>query len=187
MAKFLRFKYPKLFSLIIIYAITIVLSGCYWTQASASPNLHDNLWVIFLCGWFYAYAFSAAPATAGLLILAKNHTLITASLVAGLGALFSDMLIFLFVKQTFMAEITLLRAEPVVITITNNLTLILGKWVKYFLPILASLLIASPLPTEAGVVILASFRDLPFRKFIFVAYALHTLGILTILYLGQQI
>src|SRR3989344_2966953 len=59
----------------------------------------------FLSGFFYAYGFTAAPATAILLSIAKDQNIILASLVGGFGALISDIIIFLLIKNTFNSEV----------------------------------------------------------------------------------
>jgi len=52
---------------------------------------------------------------------------------------------------------------------------------------IAGFLIASPLPTEIGVVLMASLKNILTKKFAVVAYLLHTTGIFVILLIGCNI
>ena len=81
-----RIKYPKLLLLVLSYGIAFVI----FAEKSYAP-LHDTLVFLgyfgtFLAGFLYAYAFTAAPAAAILLILAREQNLFLAGLTAGLGA-----------------------------------------------------------------------------------------------------
>mgnify|MGYP000140013313 CR=1 FL=1 len=58
---------------------------------------------------------------------------------------------------------------------------------KYLLAALASILIASPLPTEIGITLLALIKNVTPRKFSIIAYILHTIAIFTILLIGKII
>jgi len=187
MIKSLWQKYPKLVLLVVIYTVTIIFSHRYFSHTDLSPNSSNKLWEIFLSGGFYAYGFTAAPATAALLILSRGQNIVIAGLVGGLGALISDILIFLFIRQSFMTEISLIKRESIIRILAKKIAQIMGKLAKYFLPILACLFIASPLPTEIGVTLLASLKSFSLKKFALIAFGLHTLGIFMILYLGQQI
>jgi len=78
--------------------------------------LHDTLVLLgyfgtFLAGFFYAYAFTAAPAAAVLLILAKEQNLYLAGFIAGLGALLGDLVIFHFIRHRFSDEVQKLSGE----------------------------------------------------------------------------
>ena len=181
-------KYPKLLALL----LTIGLAAIFFNLAKSNLAIHDYIISlgypgIFIAGIFYAYGFTATPATAVLLILAKSSGLLISGLIGGLGALVSDVIIFLLVKQTFMLEIERLKGEKAIrlmIRIGND---VFKTTYKYLLPVVAGFLIASPLPTEIGVSMLASRRSLTIKKFIPVALGLHTLGIFLVLWIGKTI
>ena len=101
----IQIKYPKL-SLFILSLIVGYLLFSYRSFAS----LHNTLILLgyfgtFLTGILYAYGFTAPPATAILLILAGDQNILFAGLVAGLGSLLSDIIIFLFIRHSFTDEI----------------------------------------------------------------------------------
>ena len=69
-------KYPKLSLLLLIFIITVV----FFYKGKTYPLFHNFLESlgyigIFLGGFFYAYTFTSAPATAVLLILAKGQNI----------------------------------------------------------------------------------------------------------------
>jgi uncharacterized membrane protein YdjX (TVP38/TMEM64 family) len=180
-------KYPKL--LLLLGAIVFAV-GLY---ASANNNQTFGKYIyswgylgILVGGFFYAYGLTAAPATVLLLVLAKTHSLLISGLLGGLGALVGDVIIFYFVRQTFTQEIERLKCEKVLIALRKLLKWGFGSFSKYVLPVVAGINIASPLPTEIGVSILATLKTLSIRKFILLAYVLHTIGIFTVLWIGKN-
>lgn len=142
---------------------------------------------IFLSGFFYAYSFTAGPATAILLTLAKQQNIITAVLVGGLGALSGDIIIYLFVKHSFIVEIERLKNEQIIVLIGKTLRAVFGPLYECVLPITAGFLIASPLPTEIGIALITSMKKMSVKKFIFIVYILHTAGIFFILLIGKSL
>jgi len=181
-------RYPKLLVLFII----ILISLFFFQQGKASLELQvalKNLGYLgnLIAGFFYAYGFTSAPATAVFLMIAKDQNILLAALVGGAGALLSDILIYLFIKYSFNDEIEGLRKEQLIISSGNLGKKYLGILNKYLLPALAGFIIASPLPTEIGVSIFASLKKMSIKTFIFVAFILHTAGIFVILLIGNYV
>jgi len=177
-------KYPKLSLLILSFIVAYLLfSNRFFTP------LHNILILLgyfgtFLAGIFYAYGFTAATATAMLLIFAKEQNFLLAGLIAGIGALLSDLIIFLFIRHTFAEEIKRLSRGKTFQSIQEKLPSTLKK---YLITVFAGFLIASPLPTEIGVTLMASMKNISTKKFAVMAYLLHTIGIFTILLIGSVI
>lgn len=140
---------------------------------------------VFLGGFFYAYSFTSAPATAVLLSLAKEYNIYVAGFVGGIGALISDILIYLFIKHTFIHEINGMKKEKSIIFINKLRKRFFGPFEKHIIPIIASVFIATPLPTEFGISLMTSFKGLSTNRFILAVYILHTIGIFTILLIGN--
>jgi len=183
-----RIKYPKLLLLL----FTVVVAIVFFYQGRDYIPLHNFLissgyFGVFLSGIFYAYGFTAAPATAVLLVLAKEQSLIFAVIIGGLGALLSDLFIFVFVRYSFTGEIEKLEKEKILRSIRKEERVIFGHYYKHIFPALAGFLIASPLPTEVGVAMMASLKKISLKKFILIAYVLHSLGIFIILLIGNTI
>ncbi|MCX8178714.1 MAG: hypothetical protein N3D75_02710 [Candidatus Aenigmarchaeota archaeon] len=183
-----KIKYPKLTVLI----FTIIVAVIIFYEGKNYDPFHDFIVSLgyigtFIGGFFYAYGFTSAPATAVLLVLSKEQILVLATLVGGLGAVISDYLIFRFVRHSFMDEIDNIKNEKMIKTIIENGKRLFGKKSNYVIPVIAGFLIASPLPTEIGVSLLASSKNINTQKFLIIAFILHSLGIFAILSIGNFI
>jgi uncharacterized membrane protein YdjX (TVP38/TMEM64 family) len=146
-----------------------------------------NYFGTLLGGFLYAYGFTSAPATAILLVLSQNQNIFLSAVIGGIGALISDVLIFLFIRASFADEIKMIKKEKIVKKIAKTEKRIFGRIYKYILPVFSGFLIASPLPTEIGVSLMASIKKLSVKKFMIAAYILHTLGIFLIFLLGKSL
>jgi uncharacterized membrane protein YdjX (TVP38/TMEM64 family) len=138
----------------------------------------------FLAGLLYPYTLTSSAGTAILLILAKEQNILLAGVIAGIGALISDIILFLFVKRNFSNEVQKLSKETVVQTI--------NRWIPcsvrvYLLATFASILIASPLPTEIGIMLMTSIKNMSTKKFVIIVYILHVSAIFIILLIGSTI
>ncbi|MFA5075962.1 MAG: hypothetical protein WC480_00920 [Patescibacteria group bacterium] len=176
-------RYPKFLALI----LTVFLAYFLFIERNFEP-WHDFLislgYVgIFIVGMLYVYGFTAAPATVILLILAKGQNIILAGLVAGLGALVSDLILFKFIRHSFIDEIERLAQQRIFVYLKSKMSLLVQK---YFLPILGAVLVASPLPDEIGVSLLAS-SGISNRNFYLLSYVLNTAGIFVILFIGSRL
>lgn len=181
-----RCKYPKL----VIFMVTIIIAITLFYEWMHSPAVNNFLlslwyWGTFLWWLFYSYGFTSTSATAILLILSKNVSLVFAILTAGIWALISDILLLKFAKNHLLQELTMLKEEPVVMKFRVFLKKIFWAPYKYIMPVVAGILIMTPLPTEIGITILASRKNLSMKTFMIVAYILHTIGITIILLLGK--
>ena len=175
-------KYPKL----TLFILSVILVYFFFSGLAYKP-LHDALIFMgylgtFLAGLLYPYALTSAAGTGILLILAKEQNTLAAGIIAGIGALISDIIIFLFVKRGFSDETEKLSQEPAVRTI--------NRWIPdsvrvYLLATFASLIIASPLPTELGIMLMVSIKKMEFKKFVIIVYILHAIAIFIILLIGR--
>lgn len=177
--------YSHLFLLLISYLLAYFI----FMGRDFSP-LHSffssiGIWGALAGGFFYAFGFTAAPATAVLLAIAGEQNLLPTGLLAGLGALLGDLGIFSFLRGFFAKDLVQISKTHFANLLRKEERLILGRWQKYLSVTIAGLLIASPLPTEIGVAILSSIRKMSARKFALTAFGLHTLGIFTILGVGR--
>ncbi len=183
MAK-IKLKYPK-FSLFILSII-----AAYFIFDGRKALVFDNALLslgyfgTFITGMLYSYGFTAAPATAIFLILAKEQNIFIAGLMGGLGALFSDLLIFKFIRYSFLDEIEKLRDEKIFRTINGGIPELVKS---LFFPLLAAFIIASPLPDEIGVTLIAASTRISTRTFSIISFVLNTFGIFAILGIGAQI
>ena len=184
----LKLKFPRLSILMITIILSVILFYVGKTYSPFNTFLLSLGYVgLLLGGFFYAYGFTAAPATAVLLLLANEYNILLAGLLAGFGALVSDIVIFLLIRRSFKLELKKLGREKTFQYLKSREKRLFGSLRKYVNLVFAGFLIASPLPTEIGVTLLSSMRGLSLKKFIVLAYLLHTAGILIILWIGRAI
>ncbi|MBI2656519.1 hypothetical protein HYX03_02165 [Candidatus Woesearchaeota archaeon] len=138
----------------------------------------------FLAGALFAYGFTAAPATAILLILAKEQNILLAGIIGGFGALTGDLIIFMFVRYSLDTELKKLSKEKIVLYLNHKTPNIFKK---YLVPVLAGFIIASPLPDEIGVSLLVASKTISMKIFSVISYILNTAGIFVILIIGNNI
>lgn len=182
--KLLKIKYPKFLLLLLTFVIAYLL----FYNRTYQP-FHDfvaslGYFGTFISGALYVYGFTAAPATALLLILAKEQNIILAAMIGGLGALIGDLIIFTTIRHSFADEIEKLFEEEIVKYIHSRIPSFVKK---YFIPATAIFIIASPLPDEVGIALFAATRNISIKVFSVFAYALNTIGIFVVLYIGNAI
>ena len=184
MKKGLSIKYPKLLLLFITLLIAYLLF-----YERTNPQFHDFLISLgyggtFIAGALFAYGFTAAPATVILLILAKDQNILLAGLIGGLGAVMGDLFIFSFIRHSFKDEIYKFSNEKLVKYLNHKTP---NFFKKYLTPVIAGFIIASPLPDEIGVSLLAVSKNISMKIFSIVSYMLNTAGIFVILFIGNAI
>lgn len=179
-----RIKYPKFLLLIFTFVAAYFIFKLGNVDIFRERVLSFGYLGTFITGIFFAYGFTAAPATAVLLILAKQQSIILAGFIAGLGALVGDLLIFQFIRLSFMDEIKRFSSGKFAQRINHSIPEVIKKSI---ILVLAGFIIASPLPDEVGVALLASATTVSTRVFSIVSYALNTAGIFIILIIGHTI
>ena len=174
-------KYPKFTILALMFAAAYVI----FSGRSFAP-FHDILVSLgyagtFVAGIFYAYGFSGGPATAVLLILSNYQNIILAGLIGGLGSLFTDLVLFKIIRHSFQDEIDMLAKERLVTGASGKIPRVFRRPV---LTIIAFFVIASPLPDEIGVSMLACEKWISTRVFSVLSFALNAAGIFVVLLIG---
>ena len=178
-------KYPKFLSLIVIIILTYLIFEIVDFQGTDSIVPKLGYIGTFIAGIFYSYGFTAVPATAILLTLGTNQNIFLAAMLAGLGSLLSDLVIFQFIRSSFSEEIKEISKEKIIIFIDKILC---WDWLrKTILPITGALIIASPLPDEIGVSLFAVSKQIPDSLFILISFVLNSLGIFVVLLIGTAI
>ena len=178
----MNLKYPKLTLLVLSFILAYALFSLGFLDPILNTLILLGYFGVFMVGFLYAYSFTAGPATIMLILLAKKENFFFAGLTAGVGALIGDIITLYFVRSSFSDEIDRLAAEKLFLSVRKSFPSFLQK---YLSPILASIIIASPIPAEIGVAILASMKSMSTKRFIFIAYVLHTIGIFILLFIGM--
>jgi hypothetical protein len=180
------YKYPKLTILLVSFSLAYIFFF-YQDYSALRTQVAELGWIgLFIAGMMYAYGFTAAIGTAALLVMAKDYPILAAGLVAGVGSLFADVVIFKLIRTEFMDEIRHLSNEKAIVRsrvwIWENLHV---RVKAYLMPFIGAVIIASPLPDELGVSLLAASSRISPGFFALTAYTLNTVGILSILYVGS--
>lgn len=180
----MRIKYPKISLLILIIIAAYVIFRNPAVNAFFSNLGETGHMGAFIAGLFYSYGFTG-PISAGVFLsLDPSINILKAGLLGGFGALIADIIIFLFIKSIFMEEFELLKEEKAITGISKFVNKITekAKFVRHLIIyILASILLGSPLPDEAGIIILAGLTEIKPVPFILISFICNTAGILILL------
>lgn len=178
----MKFKYPKL----TLFIIAIIAAYFIFSNPSVKSfisGLGDSKSYIatFIAGIGYSFGFTS-PFSAGFFIDFSPGNIWIAGIIGGLGALFSDMLIFNFVRFSFQDEFKRLRKTKFIRKIGILSENIFGRTISSVLAyIIAAIFISSPLPDEAGVILIAGLTKIKMNIFMAISFILNTIGILIIL------
>lgn len=182
MKNLFKFKYPKIILLILTIIIAYYLFKYPVVQSAVSGLGKWGYISVFIAGMLFAFGFSA-PFAVGFFITLNPSNLWFTGIIAGLGALTSDLIIFNFIKVSFEDEFKKLQGTQTLRQIRKYLGQKgLGRKIrKYFIAVTAGFLIASPLPDEAGVIMLAGLTKINQFALAILSFTLNTLGIIFIL------
>lgn len=128
----------------------------------------------FLAGIFFVSTFSIVPASVVLFFLAKELNPFYMSVVAGVGTVFGDYLIFRFLKDYVFEELRPFfrkLIKPFLNKISNI------SYFMWILPILGAIIIASPFPDEIGISLMG-LSKIKSWQFLLISFILNSLGIL---------
>ena len=179
--KLFAFRYPKLTLLL------ISIIGAYYLFALSSVEAFlDNLGQlkylgIFVAGLLFSFGFTT-PFAIGIFASISPANILLASIIGSCGALLSDLCIYKMIKISFMNEFKRLQRtlpfKTLQRTINQSLTNRLKNYLLYFL---VGFIIASPLPDEIGITMLAGLTAIRVRMLAFLSFIFNMLGILIIL------
>ena len=181
MKRLFKFRYPKILALV----IAIILAYFIFSNPSVSSfvsHLNNFSYLgILIAGMLFTFGFTS-PFAAGFFIVLNPSNLLLAGILGGFGALISDFLIFKLIRFSFEDEFIRLRKTKTINDISNLIEKNLGHKLKiYLMYAFAGFLIASPLPDEAGVIMLAGLTKIKQGIFAIISLVCNTLGILILL------
>lgn len=132
----------------------------------------------FIAGMLFVSTFTVATGAIILLVLAEELSPIEIGIVAGMGAVVGDLIVFRFVKDNLTEE---------VLSIYNQIDghhhiakLFHTKYFPWTLPVIGAIIIASPLPDEIGVSLMG-ISKMKTGRFILVSFLLNAIGIFLII------
>lgn len=137
---------------------------------------------IFIAGMLYTYSFTASIGALMFLAIAHDYSPGILAVVGGLGSLTSDMVILKFIKNDLKKEVNKLGHLKIVKML--GATPVLKE--RWFRDVLGAVVIASPLPDEIGVAILASTK-IKEDAFIYLALIADMVGIYLLVTAAQLV
>ena len=175
----LHFRFLKLVLLCLSVAFAYLLFSS-WDGISLVRSYSDHAYAVaFVGGVLYSFGFTAPFGVGIFLAIAGSVNQYLAAVVAGLGSVLSDYLIFQFIRLSFSDEfgrVSRIRlARSVNKVFKNSVSPGLRTVV---LVALSGIFIASPLPDEIGVALLAGFTQVEARTVMAISFLLNTAGIL---------
>ena len=181
MKRLFKFKYPK----ILTYIITIALAYIIFKNPNVNSFVSHlgklSYLGVFIAGILFAFGFTA-PFSVGFFITLNPSNILLAGVLGGFGALLSDLFIFKLIRFSFMDEFKILEKTKLYKEIYHIAhKTIHGKIKIYLTYVFAGILIASPLPDEFGVAMLAGLTKIKTHILAILSFLLSTIGILIIL------
>jgi len=151
----LVWKYHNLF----LFILSVVLAF-YILKSELIKQLISNLGElgylgVFLGGMFFTYALTTVPAISILYLLSNNLDPFLVALIGMLGAVVSDYLIFRLVKYHLIDEMKSISRK---FRFHPHLNKKYIRILKSISPLIAGLIIASPLPDELAASILGAIK-----------------------------
>ena len=135
----------------------------------------------FLTGIFFVFTFTIAPASVVLFFLAQELNPFGIALVAGLGGVMGDYIIFRFLKDRVFEEL-----KPIFINLGGPRLshLLATPYFGWVAPVVGAIIIASPFPDEIGIGLM-SITKLKNWQFLVLSLILNSLGIFIIISLAK--
>ena len=176
-----RYHYPKL----TIFCASIMLAYLLFTRPEVDAFIEhlNGLKYLgaFIAGTLYSFGFTT-PFAAGFFLSADAVNPFLAAILGGIGAFLADTLIFSTIKFSMMDEFTRIEHTQVVQTVKKAFHARFSKPMrKFVLYALAGLIIASPIPDEWGVSILAGLTKIKPVAFAAISIFCNSAGILVML------
>ena len=177
-----KWKYKHLTLLFLGILFSLILSK-FETLNSILLSLGNFGYIgAFVAGMLFVSTFTVATGVLILFILAKTLSPLEIGIIAGLGAVLGDFTIFRFVRNDLLEEITPLYNRIGGKKITKFLS---RRYLRWSLPIIGALIIASPLPDEIAIGLMGISRIKTYQ-FLFLSYVLNSIGIFMLVLLFSQ-
>lgn len=131
----------------------------------------------FIAGILFVNTFTVATGALVLMILSRQLWPIEIGIVAGLGAVIGDLLIFRFIEHNLESELAAVYNK--IDSKHHFIKLLHSRYFHWTLPVIGAAIIASPLPDELGVTLMG-ISKMKTYKFILISFLLNSFGIFSI-------
>lgn len=167
----------------IVIAVYIQISNTSHTLVSFFSTIYFVPAAIMM-GFLFSLTFTAAISTSVFILLSETtHNPFLIALLGGVGSAAANGLIYKFFKEEIIDDIELIEpryAKKLAHKIMHS------KLFVGLIPYIAALTLASPLPDEIGILMLAG-TNFKYTKFFLFSFAFHTIGILLIVLFGKTL
>jgi hypothetical protein len=178
-----NFRYPKIALFIIAIIGAYFMFGNNYVQNYVSHLGNFGYVGIFIAGLFFSFGFTT-PFSTGFFLTVNPGNIYLAAMLGGIGALIADLLIFSFIRLSFMDEFKRIENTKLSKKTGEFIKKSIGKKAKFYLMYaFAGIIIASPLPDEAGVTLLAGLTHIKISALAKISLLMNTLGILILLWI----
>jgi hypothetical protein len=162
-------------------ALLLIIAFVLLLDTAIVQTLLDNILALgylgmILSGILFVSFFTAAPAVVLLVEFGSQYNPVVVAIVAGFGAMLGDWLILRTVEDKIGKELLPLAKK---LKLMQFINLLHKKSFAGITQTIGALIIASPLPDEAGLALLG-LSHISTKKLLFVTYVLNTVGILII-------
>lgn len=183
MKRLFKFRYPKTIGMIIAVILAYIIFSNPAVEEFISGLGNLGYIGVFIGGLFFTFGFTT-PFAVGFFITLDPANIWLAGILGGMGALIGDLLIFQFIRMSFMDEFGRLKKTKLIKSTEKLANGFLNHHLKtYLVYAFAGIIIASPLPDEIGVAMLAGFTKLKAWKLALISFVMNALGILVLLWI----
>ncbi|MBI2542581.1 MAG: hypothetical protein HYW24_00115 [Candidatus Aenigmarchaeota archaeon] len=163
----------------LIYAVTEFLAQFGYLSA-------------LLLGFLFSYGALTAASAVAIFVISKSFNPVLIALIAGLGAMISNFLIYRFIKEDVLEEVKFIFSREMGFDVERfehrlNQRVYRSKFLQAAIPAISGILVSLPLPTEVFVSVLWAIARYDAKKVLFFSFLFSFLGILNIALLSRVI
>lgn len=174
--------FPRLTTVALSYLAVLLFLSFLGPEFFESLILPFGALGILVAGMLYTYSFTASIGALMFLAIAHDYSPGVIAVVGGIGSLISDLIIFRFIKNDLKKEVNRIGRFRIVKAL-GAAPVFKEKW---FRDVIGAVVIASPLPDELGVAIMASTK-IKEDAFVYLALIADMVGIYLLVGAGRAI
>src|SRR3990167_8993223 len=153
MKRLFKFKYPKLTLLLICIVAAYFVFSLEPTQEFMTL-LGTKYFGVAIAGFLFSFGFTT-PFAIGAFVTMNPQNIFLSAIIGGFFAMLADLTIFSVIKMSFMEEFRRLGKTKTMKNLISLEPSMSEKMKHYLFYIFAGIIIASTLPDEIGVTMLA--------------------------------
>lgn len=173
-----RFAFKHTTGAIIAISVFVLLLDTAIVRALMQNIINLGYAGMLLSGVLFVSFFTAAPAVALLLAFSDSYNPFIVALIAGFGAMLGDFIILRFAEDEIGRELKPVAKKMKLIGFIN---LLHKKQYKPITATIGAIIIASPLPDEAGIALLGLSR-ISTMQLLLLTFALNAAGIFILIF-----